>query len=46
MDDADSRRFEFGNDGPSVILAGVDGTATSLRAGAFACDWCAPGVGR
>jgi nucleotide-binding universal stress UspA family protein len=36
MDDADSRRFEFGNDGPSVILAGVDGSATSLRAGAFA----------
>jgi nucleotide-binding universal stress UspA family protein len=36
MDDADSRRFEFGNDGPSVILAGLDGSATSLRAGAFA----------
>jgi nucleotide-binding universal stress UspA family protein len=36
MDDADSRRFEFGNDGPSVILAGIDGSATSLRAGAFA----------
>jgi nucleotide-binding universal stress UspA family protein len=36
MDDADSRRFEFGNDGPSLILAGVDGSATSLRAGAFA----------
>jgi nucleotide-binding universal stress UspA family protein len=36
VDDADSRRFEFGNDGPSVIMAGVDGSATSLRAGAFA----------
>ncbi len=36
MDDADSRRFEFGNDGPSLILVGVDGSATSLRAGAFA----------
>lgn len=28
--------FEFGNDGPSVILAAVDGTVTSLRAGAYA----------
>jgi nucleotide-binding universal stress UspA family protein len=36
MDESDSRRFEFGNDGPSVILAGIDGSATSLRAGAFA----------
>ena len=36
MDETDSRRFEFGNDGPSVIMAGIDGSATSLRAGAFA----------
>jgi nucleotide-binding universal stress UspA family protein len=36
LDETDSRRFEFGNDGPSVIMVGVDGSATSLRAGAFA----------
>ncbi len=28
--------FEFGNDGPSVILVAVDGSETSLRAGAYA----------
>jgi nucleotide-binding universal stress UspA family protein len=28
--------FEFGNDGPSVILVAVDGSDTSLRAGAYA----------
>jgi nucleotide-binding universal stress UspA family protein len=35
MDD-DPDHFEFGNDGPSVIVAGVDGSETSLRAAAFA----------
>ncbi|MCD2185567.1 universal stress protein [Actinomycetospora soli] len=28
--------FELGTDGPSVILAAVDGSVTSLRAGAYA----------
>ena len=28
--------FEFGNDGPSVILVAVDGSETSMRAGAYA----------
>jgi nucleotide-binding universal stress UspA family protein len=28
--------FELGNDGPSVILTAVDGSLTSLRAGAYA----------
>jgi nucleotide-binding universal stress UspA family protein len=28
--------FEFGTDGPSLILAAVDGSETSLRAGAYA----------
>ena len=28
--------FEFGNDGPSVILVGIDGSDTSMRAGAYA----------
>jgi nucleotide-binding universal stress UspA family protein len=28
--------YELGNDGPSVIVAAVDGSATSLRAGAYA----------
>jgi nucleotide-binding universal stress UspA family protein len=28
--------FELGNDGPKVILVGVDDTVTSLRAGAYA----------
>lgn len=28
--------FEYGNDGPSLILAAVDGSVTSLRAGAYA----------
>ena len=30
------RRFELGTDGPQVIVAGVDGSPTSLRAGAYA----------
>jgi nucleotide-binding universal stress UspA family protein len=30
------RPFELGTDGPMVIVAGVDGTPTSLRAGAYA----------
>ena len=29
-------RFELGTDGPTVILTGVDGSRTSLRAGAYA----------
>jgi nucleotide-binding universal stress UspA family protein len=29
-------RFELGTDGPSVIVVGVDGSTTSLRAGAYA----------
>lgn len=28
--------FELGTDGPSVILAAIDGSVTSLRAGAYA----------
>lgn len=28
--------FEYGVDGPKVIVAGVDGSETSLRAGAYA----------
>jgi nucleotide-binding universal stress UspA family protein len=28
--------FEFGTDGPRLILAGVDGSDTSMRAGAYA----------
>jgi nucleotide-binding universal stress UspA family protein len=28
--------FELGTDGPMVILAGVDGSVTSMRAGAYA----------
>lgn len=36
MDDIGPVRFEFGNDGPSVIIAGIDGSETSLRAAAFA----------
>lgn len=32
----DSRLFELGTDGPSRILVGIDGTETSMRAGAYA----------
>jgi nucleotide-binding universal stress UspA family protein len=28
--------FEYGNDGPSLILVAIDGSETSLRAGAYA----------
>jgi nucleotide-binding universal stress UspA family protein len=28
--------FELGNDGPKVIVVGVDGSTTSMRAGAYA----------
>ena len=28
--------FELGTDGPSLIVAAVDGSTTSLRAGAYA----------
>lgn len=31
-----SGSFEYGIDGPKVILAGIDGSDTSLRAGAYA----------
>ena len=34
MTDADS--FELGTDGPSAIVVGIDGSATSMRAGAYA----------
>jgi nucleotide-binding universal stress UspA family protein len=34
--DAQGGAFELGTDGPKVILAGVDGSVTSLRAGAYA----------
>ena len=36
MEGAEPVGFELGNDGPSLILVGVDGSETSLRAGAFA----------
>lgn len=29
-------RFELGTDGPSLILVGIDGSRTSVRAGAYA----------
>ena len=32
----DAGSFELGTDGPTVILVGVDGSPTSLRAGAYA----------
>jgi nucleotide-binding universal stress UspA family protein len=32
----DAAHFELGSDGPTRILVGVDGTDTSLRAGAYA----------
>src|SRR5215467_10966462 len=38
---ADEGTFELGTDGPSVILAGVDDSTTSLRAG-----WYAAGLAR
>jgi nucleotide-binding universal stress UspA family protein len=31
-----SVQFELGNDGPSLILVGIDGSRTSLRAGSYA----------
>jgi len=34
--DADGAAFELGTDGPQVILAGIDGSVTSLRAAAYA----------
>jgi len=34
--DAEAGTFELGTDGPKVILAGVDDSVTSLRAGAYA----------
>jgi nucleotide-binding universal stress UspA family protein len=37
----EDRAFELGTDGPSVILVGVDGSTTSIRAG-----WYAAGLAR
>src|SRR6202030_2200008 len=34
--DAEVGAFELGTDGPKVILAGIDDSVTSLRAGAYA----------
>jgi len=34
--DVESGAFELGTDGPKVILVGVDGSVTSLRAGSYA----------
>jgi len=34
--DVESGAFELGTDGPRVILVGVDGSVTSLRAGSYA----------
>ncbi len=34
--DEESGAFELGTDGPMVILAGIDDSVTSLRAGAYA----------
>ncbi|BCB76972.1 universal stress protein [Phytohabitans flavus] len=31
-----THEFELGTDGPKVLLVGIDGTITSLRAGAYA----------
>ena len=31
-----TKRFELGNDGPKVILAGIDDTVTAMLAGAYA----------
>ena len=36
MADADGAAFELGTDGPKVILVGVDGSVTSMRAAAYA----------
>ena len=36
MADAEAGGFELGTDGPKVILVGIDGSVTSLRAGAYA----------
>src|SRR3954447_18117408 len=32
----DRHRFELGTDGPRVLVVGVDGSTTSLRAGSYA----------
>jgi nucleotide-binding universal stress UspA family protein len=34
--DQEGGAFELGTDGPKVILVGIDGSVTSLRAGAYA----------
>ncbi|WP_053649536.1 MULTISPECIES: universal stress protein [unclassified Streptomyces] len=36
MTEQQAHRFERGTDGPKVIMAGVDGSASSLRAAAYA----------
>ncbi|WP_411074874.1 universal stress protein [Streptomyces sp. cmx-4-7] len=38
MTEQQAHRFERGTDGPKVIMAGVDGPASSLRAAAYAAD--------
>jgi nucleotide-binding universal stress UspA family protein len=35
-DEVQPHRFELGTDGPTTILVGVDGSDTSMRAGAYA----------
>lgn len=35
-DEAPGSRFELGTDGPKVLVVGVDGSTTSMRAGAYA----------
>ena len=36
MTDTEGTVFELGTDGPKVILVGIDGSVTSMRAGAYA----------
>ena len=36
MADAEGGAFELGTDGPKVILVGIDGSVTSMRAGSYA----------